>query len=51
LLDTEANATGGPRITVPESKVAAWVIPTNEEAMIARHTARLLGFQGAVNAL
>jgi acetate kinase len=42
-LDAEANAAGGPRITVPKSKVSAWVIPTNEEAMIARHTARLLG--------
>jgi acetate kinase len=40
--DATANAAGGPRITTPESKVSAWVIPTNEELMIARHTARLL---------
>jgi acetate kinase len=48
--DAAANAAGGPRITAPESNVSAWVIPTNEEAMIARHLARLLGFPGAVNA-
>ena len=27
----------------PASRVSAWVIPTNEELMIARHTAALLG--------
>jgi acetate kinase len=42
-LDTEANASGGPRISTGESKVSAWVIPTNEELMIARHTWSLLG--------
>ncbi|GIL05402.1 MAG: acetate kinase [Betaproteobacteria bacterium] len=42
-LDDLANAGGGPRISAPGSKVAAWVIPTNEELMIARHTRRLLG--------
>jgi len=31
-----------PRITMPQSKVSAWVIPTNEELMIARHMARML---------
>jgi acetate kinase len=41
-LDAEANAARGPRITAPHSKVSAWVVPTNEELMIARHTARLL---------
>jgi acetate kinase len=43
-LDAEANARKGPRISGPGSKVSAWVIPTNEELMIARHTGRLLGF-------
>jgi acetate kinase len=38
-----ANAAKGPRISRVNSKVSAWVIPTNEELMIARHTARLLG--------
>ena len=37
------DAAKGPRITTPKSKVSAWVIPTNEELMIARHTRSLLG--------
>ena len=41
-LDPEANARGGPRISTPDSRTAAWVIPTNEELMIARHTRDLL---------
>jgi acetate kinase len=42
-LDAVANATRGPRISTPHSKVSTWVIPTNEELMIARHTGALLG--------
>ena len=42
-LDAEANAGRRPRISAPESKVSAWVIPTNEELMIAKHTGSLLG--------
>jgi acetate kinase len=42
-LDSEANASKGPRISAAGSKVSAWVIPTNEELMIARHTGLLLG--------
>jgi acetate kinase len=42
-IDEEGNASGGPRISTPQSRVSAWVIPTNEELMIARHTGRLLG--------
>ena len=41
-LDEAANARGGPRISAPGSRVRAWVIPTNEELMIARHTLRVL---------
>ena len=41
-LDEAANDAGGPRISTPASRVSAWTIPTNEEAMIARHTSRLL---------
>jgi acetate kinase len=41
-LDLEANRAGGPRITTPGSRVAAWVVPTNEELMIARHTLQQL---------
>jgi acetate kinase len=42
-LDAESNSGGGPRISGQASKVSAWVIPTNEELMIARHTGALLG--------
>ncbi len=39
-LDPAANVRGGPRISLPGSPASAWVIPTNEELMIARHTLR-----------
>lgn len=49
-LDEEANrraprlADGESlRISTPDSAVAAWIIPTDEERMIARHTCRLVG--------
>jgi acetate kinase len=42
-LDAAANRTGGPCITTRRSRVTGWVIPTNEELMIARHTIRVLG--------
>jgi acetate kinase len=42
-LDEEANAKGGPCISRTGSRVPAWVIPTNEELMIALHTRRALG--------
>jgi acetate kinase len=42
-LDPAANQAGGPRISTPASKVSAWVIPTNEELMIARHTCAAIG--------
>ena len=42
-LDEMANANGGPQISTLQSKVGAWVVPTNEELMIARHTWSLLG--------
>jgi len=41
-LDRDANAGGGPRISTASSRTAAWVIPTNEELVIARHTRALL---------
>jgi acetate kinase len=37
-LDAAANDGNGPRIATVTSTVPAWVIPTNEELMIARHT-------------
>ena len=42
-LDSAANGAGGPRISTASSGTAAWVIPTNEELMIARHTRLLIG--------
>jgi acetate kinase len=42
-LDRDANDARGPRITQIGSRVSAWVIPTNEELIIARHTGVLLG--------
>jgi len=41
-LDRGANDRGGPRLSMPESRVAVWTIPTNEELMIARHARRLI---------
>jgi acetate kinase len=41
-LDGEANQAGGPCITQNDSHPSAWIIPTNEDLMIARHTSRLL---------
>ena len=42
-LVADANTKGGPRISAPGSRVSAWVVATNEELMIARHTQRVLG--------
>ena len=42
-FDEEANSRNERRISRADSRVQAWVIPTNEELMIARHTGRLLG--------
>lgn len=43
VLDADANARNASRISSAKSAVSAWMIPTNEELMIARHTGRLLG--------
>jgi len=42
-LDDDANGRKETRISRPGSRVSAWVIPTNEELMIARHTGIVLG--------
>jgi acetate kinase len=47
-VDEEANRRGGPRISRADSQVSAWVIPTNEESMIARHTRHVLGMTTSV---
>jgi acetate kinase len=41
-LHEHANEVGDPRISTDDSRVAVWVVPTNEELMIARHTRQLL---------
>jgi acetate kinase len=41
-LDHTANEANGPRLSTPASRVAAWMVSTNEELMIARHTWRVL---------
>jgi len=41
-FDEAANTAGGPRLTTTGSKASAWVIPTDEDLMIARHTWRLI---------
>jgi acetate kinase len=41
-LDAAANNKDGPRISNAASRVPAWVVPTNEELMIARHTRKLV---------
>lgn len=37
-LDPAANASGGPRISRARSRISAWMIPTDEDLMIAHHT-------------
>lgn len=41
-FDEAANKSRGPRLSKVGSKVSAWVIPTNEELMIAQHTMKLM---------
>ena len=44
-LDQEANEQKADRISTSQSKISIWVIPTNEELMIALHTGTLLGLR------
>jgi acetate kinase len=46
-LDEAANTKRLEKISTPRSKPSVWVIPTNEELMIARHTGALLGLAKA----
>jgi acetate kinase len=46
-LDPAANAAGAGRISAPDSRVAAFVIPTDEEAMIATEVQEVLDGQAA----
>ncbi len=42
VLDESANQENGPRISRGNSKISVWVIPTDEELVIARHTLALI---------
>jgi acetate kinase len=46
-FDPDANARKATRISRQGSRVSVWVIPTNEELMIARHTGAVLGLMEA----
>lgn len=46
-LDHAANTERRSKISTSRSKLSVWVIPTNEELMIARHTGLLLGLAKA----
>ena len=46
-LDEAANNAKATRISRTTSKVSVWMVPTNEELMIARHTGRLLASGGS----
>ncbi|CAN7372759.1 acetate/propionate family kinase [Phenylobacterium sp. LjRoot219] len=46
-LDEARNRGGEARISSDASRVAAWVIPTDEERMVARHTEAVLGLVDA----
>jgi acetate kinase len=41
-LDAEANLRGGMRISSSKSRISIYVVPTDEELMIARHTLALV---------
>ena len=46
-IDGAANVTGHPLISTPSSRVRVYVIPTNEELMIARHMLALLSAESS----
>jgi acetate kinase len=41
-LDEAANKAGGPRISPTGAAASAWVVPTDENLMVARHTRQLI---------
>ena len=45
-LDEAANRAGGPRISTSDSRVSAWVVPTDEDRMIAEHAVDVLRRRG-----
>ena len=49
-LDAEANLQNVNHISTPSSRVSVWMIPTDEELVIAGHTQRLLKSRSSVSA-
>jgi acetate kinase len=47
ILDASANAARKSVISIPQSRVGLYVLPTDEELMIARHTLALLPMRSA----
>jgi acetate kinase len=45
-LDDSANAATATRISKPDSRLSAWIVPTDENLMIAHHTLRQVTFDG-----
>jgi acetate kinase len=43
VIDEAANQSGGPQLTRTDSTLPAYVIPTDEEIVIARHTLSVIG--------
>ena len=43
VLDEPANEAGAARISAADASVSAWVVPSDENLVIARHTARVVG--------
>jgi acetate kinase len=48
-LDQGANFAGNPAISQEQSRVKLYVIPTNEELMIAKHTLTLISGDRVMN--
>ena len=46
VLDPQANAAGDTSIAARDSRIGLYVLPTDEELMIARHTSALLAARG-----
>jgi hypothetical protein len=50
-IDHAANASGKPKISTARSRVALYVVPTDEELMIARHTLAVLSKSQAADSV
>jgi acetate kinase len=47
-LDEARNAAHAGRISTDTSRVSAWIVPTDEESMIAQHTVAVLGLRSTL---